>query len=119
MPLEALNGGGAPVAAAIVHDPEDTRSGAVGLLGHHLVDEPAERVDAGGCLATPDGPGARPRRRDRPARRRARTRAPPASRRWGAAHTRLDAGLGGGTGGTGRACGVGHGLLDRRILLGG
>jgi hypothetical protein len=46
------------MGAAIVDHPEHPRSRGVGLAGHHLLDQPAERRDAGGGLATAEQPGA-------------------------------------------------------------
>ncbi len=48
----------AAVAAAVVHDPEDPAGRGVGLLGHDLGGEPAERFDAGGGLAAAEDFGA-------------------------------------------------------------
>lgn len=42
----------------VIHDPEDPRGGAVGLLGHHLAHEAFERGDAGRALAAPMDLGA-------------------------------------------------------------
>src|SRR5207302_11184630 len=55
---EAAGRLGALVRAAVVHDPEDARRRAVGLHGHHLVDQPGEGVDAGLGLAAAPGDAA-------------------------------------------------------------
>ena len=44
-PLEAVDGFLAAVGGAVVDDPEDAAGGGVGLLGHHLPDEPFEGGD--------------------------------------------------------------------------
>jgi hypothetical protein len=46
--LEPLDGLLAAVRGAVVDDPEDALGGGIGLLGHHLSDEPVERLDP--CL---------------------------------------------------------------------
>ena len=43
--LEPFNRFAAAVGGAVVDDPEDAARGGVGLLGHHLPDEPVERLD--------------------------------------------------------------------------
>ena len=43
--LEARDRALAAVGGAVVDDPEDAPGGGVGLLGHHLPDEPVERFD--------------------------------------------------------------------------
>jgi hypothetical protein len=45
--LHPLDRGSAGVRAAIVDDPEHTPRRRVGLFGHHLLDQPPERLDAG------------------------------------------------------------------------
>ena len=49
--LQPIDGTLAAVAGAVVHDPEHPLSDCVGLDGHDLFDETAERGDAGGGLA--------------------------------------------------------------------
>src|SRR5713101_354626 len=50
--LKASDGSLAAVRGAVVHDPEDVASIAVGRDGHDLRDEAVEGLDAGGFLAT-------------------------------------------------------------------
>ena len=52
----AVDGALAPVAAAIVDDPEHPPGRGAGL-GGHLFDEAAERLDTGGLLAAAEDPG--------------------------------------------------------------
>lgn len=49
---EASHTGLAAMGGAVIHDPEHAPRVAVGCLTHDLVDEAAERIDAGGFLAT-------------------------------------------------------------------
>lgn len=51
--LEALAGGSAAVAAAVIDDPEDARCRAIGLLGHHRRNQAVEGGDAGGWFTAP------------------------------------------------------------------
>lgn len=56
-----LLAGEAPVegdGGVVVHDPEDARGGAVGLLPQHLGDEQAEGGEAGRRVAAADHPAA-------------------------------------------------------------
>jgi hypothetical protein len=55
--LEAVNRTLAPVAGAVVDDPEHPLGGGIGLDGHELFDETAERDDARGRLAPAHHPG--------------------------------------------------------------
>ena len=55
--LEALDGCQPAVGGAVVDDPEDAARGGVGLLGHHLADEPVEGGDAAPWLRAAEHPG--------------------------------------------------------------
>ncbi len=50
--LDAIDTGLAAMGRAVVHDPEDSASRAVWLLGHDIGHEPAKWSDAGGLLAS-------------------------------------------------------------------
>src|SRR6266542_1090515 len=53
-PLQPLDRALAAVVGAVVDDPEDAPRGGVGLLGHHLPDEPVKRLDSALGLAASD-----------------------------------------------------------------
>lgn len=55
---QAVDGGLAAVGAAVVDHPENPAGRGVGLVGHDLVDQAHERVDAAGALAAAEDLGA-------------------------------------------------------------
>src|SRR6185369_11770949 len=56
--FEPVDGGLAAVGGAVVDHPEHPAGRGVGLAGHHLLDEPVERLDAGGVFAAAEHLGA-------------------------------------------------------------
>jgi hypothetical protein len=56
--LEPVDAGLTAMGGAVVDHPEHPTRGRVGLAGHHLVDQPVARVDAGGGFAAAEHLGA-------------------------------------------------------------
>lgn len=55
--LQAPDAGLSAVRGAIVHDPEHSRSGSIGLLFHHLRDQTLERANPCLSFTAPEDPG--------------------------------------------------------------